>query len=805
MRSIVGLALACATLSGCSCDGITGSGADDGGPPPPDGAATCTSNAECQGGLCVDGRCCPLTNQVCGDVCCGAAEVCFATQCVTPGAECHSARDCPDGQYCEISLGDNEFPPDAGTLPPGCFAPRPPLGRCLSLLPRCPDGDGGVAAPDAGPCLAPCEYRPPAGTLNARVKWHWGPTATEYPTYTDVWSTPAVGRLHDSNCDDEIDELDAPSVVFVAGELLANCCHCTGQTPSRCTTGVLRALDGLTGQEIWSLPKASPTSVGFTGISVALGDLNGDGRLEVAAVTGEGYVVIVDGDGAVLATSDQPIPSCSAAGCAATMLGWGGALAIGDMNGDGAPEVVHGATVFTTAGGGLRWVFTGARAWGGNQAWDTALSTLADVDGDGQLELVTGKTTYKVDGTVLWDRPADEATLPDGYPAVADLDQDGQPEVLLVSSGKLYVFDGQTGAPKLGSPVAIGAAADGFGGPPTVADFDGDGWPEVGVARANHYTVLKPQPAGGAIAILWQAPNHDLSSSVTGSTVFDFEGDGAAEVIYNDECFLWVYDGRNGSVRFATPHTSFTGTETSLVADVDGDGHAEIVMISNGADPSAAGWSCDVAPWNQPDATNGRPAWVAPPYGPAYKGLTVFGDAANSWVGTRTLWNQHTYHVSNVCDPSDDACAAGSPYGAIPAHERPNWSVPWLNNFRQNVQQAGIFKAPDATVLLEAECSTPVTLHAYVRNLGMALLPAGVTVGFFVRATGDTLLATKTTQTALWPGQVEEVTYAAQPADGVGADDRFVARIVVDPQQPLFHECRADNDESPVAVVRCLD
>jgi len=48
-------------------------------------------------------------------------------------------------------------------------------------------------------------------------------------------------------------------------------------------------------------------------------------------------------------------------------------------------------------------------------------------------------------------------------------------------------------------------------------------------------------------------------------------------VIYADECWLWVYSGATGAVRLALPHTSFTGTEASLVADVDGDGNADAV------------------------------------------------------------------------------------------------------------------------------------------------------------------------------------------------------------------------------------
>ena len=119
---------------------------------------------------------------------------------------------------------------------------------------------------------------------------------------------------------------------------------------------------------------------------------------------------------------------------------------------------------------------------------------------------------------------------------------------------------------------------------------------------ATFYSMLKPNYTTKKIDVVWQTPNHDLSSSVTGSTVFDFEGDGKAEVIYGDECFLWVFNGTNGAVRFATPHTSFTGTEASLVADVDGDGRAEIVMVTNGASPVT--WGC-LSGANVPTTVNG--------------------------------------------------------------------------------------------------------------------------------------------------------------------------------------------------------
>jgi hypothetical protein len=73
----------------------------------------------------------------------------------------------------------------------------------------------------------------------------------------------------------------------------------------------------------------------------------------------------------------------------------------------------------------------------------------------------------------------------------------------------------------------------------------------------------------------------DDSSRVTSSSVFDFNGDGAAEVVYNDECFFRVYDGLTSEVLFKNNSPSRTRIENPVIADVDNDGNAEIVFCSN--------------------------------------------------------------------------------------------------------------------------------------------------------------------------------------------------------------------------------
>ena len=182
--------------------------------------------------------------------------------------------------------------------------------------------------------------------------------------------------------------------------------------------------------------------------------------------------------------------------------------------------------------------------------------------------------------------------------------------------------------------------------------------------------------------------------------MFDFEGDGVAEVVYADETTFRVLDGVDGHERLSIPNRSHTRLEMPIVADVDNDGNAEVVYVEN-----AHG-------------------------GGTSQGIRVLGDSTDSWVRTRRIWNQHSYHVTNV-----------SELGAIPTGEPANWLQPTpataagvMNNFRQNLPDADAFAAPDLTVALAIDTGG-CAITATVCNAGDILVGPGVAVRFYDKAT----------------------------------------------------------------------
>jgi hypothetical protein len=463
--------------------------------------------------------------------------------------------------------------------------------------------------------------------------------------------------------------------------------------------------------------------------------------------------------------------------------------AITDLDGDGAPEVVIGRVVLDGTTGELAWIGKGGN---GINSFMGPISIVADLDLDGSKEVIAGHTVYDANGGTQWtyeypDKGTGCHTVLekcDGFNATGNFDDDPEGEVVIVRAGVVHVLE-HDGTLKAEIPLPKDNCSLNEGGPPTVADFDGDGAPEIGVAGADFYVVLDLDCCVGLPAcvgippleeqcespgIRWTSPNDDCSSRVTGSSVFDFEGDGSAEVVYNDEKFFRIYSGDDGTILFEEPNTSHTRLEYPIIVDSDRDGNAEIVFIENG------------------DSGKSVP-------------IQVWGDPKDNWVPTRRIWNQHAYSITNI---SED--------GTLPPPGTPeNWEI--HNNFRQNLPEFDPFIAPDLQIEIIAMdmsgCPASQTLKTRVCNSGQLFVGSGVIVRLFDEVAQSEIQCTNVAKTlvSLDPGECTLVECTWEPGDdfaeplpvGVCVDDFLMGCL-----GPGWHnECDESNNQAEFTLTAC--
>jgi len=252
--------------------------------------------------------------------------------------------------------------------------------------------------------------------------------------------------------------------------------------------------------------------------------------------------------------------------------------ATGDVDGDGKNEMVMGYSwlsdqvyIFNQDGDLLEnWPQTGElHTYEGTPV-------LSDVDTDGDLEVFAGGGklfAWHHDGSPVSGWPKD---MPATSPAIADLDGDGNLEIIVISMDELYVFD-RFGTVVSGFPVTLENFAF---HPPVIGDIDNDGSPDI-IATVTEAKKIYVFEQDGTLKSGWPQEYYGYPPGY-GIALGDITGDGNLELFLASvsKVNAWDYQGNilPGWPVYLPDVYWLRGSAAPVLGDVDGDGNVELVI-----------------------------------------------------------------------------------------------------------------------------------------------------------------------------------------------------------------------------------
>lgn len=352
-------------------------------------------------------------------------------------------------------------------------------------------------------------------------------------------------------------------------------------------------------------------------------DINGDGRLEIIVQNDNQWVYVFDSSsGAILAELKTNLPPGWSArsfnGPEVTLLEVGGTVRVVIAN-SAATITMYRFDLSQSGPGNFQFHKEWERRLNDchpNPAMDSK-PVLADLDRDGAMEILAnteerGLYVLKATGSLLW-----KLCLGGGNaePGVADLDNDGWPEVIHVSdagivtaihgrwNGTIWSYNARTAWNLHSGSIPVG---------PGIGQLDGVDGPDIVVgARDSHDAVDWNNSHALLLALnstgklLWGRQDANANPlTYTHPIVVDADADGQNEVYWGDwntighkppdnPADAWKSTGpanfyrynANGDLVWRTELDTFWSNKDLAVADVDGDGAQEV--LANG--PAASG------------------------------------------------------------------------------------------------------------------------------------------------------------------------------------------------------------------------
>ncbi|MGQ4876151.1 MAG: FG-GAP-like repeat-containing protein [Promethearchaeia archaeon] len=299
--------------------------------------------------------------------------------------------------------------------------------------------------------------------------------------------------------------------------------------------------------------------------SSALADIDNDGKLEIVFGNYYGVYAINGEDGNILwhssiTHSNYPAP------------------AINDINGDGKLDIVIGGS------DGSRSRIYALNGENGVLLWDFILGTgllksspaLGDIDRDGKLEIIVGSNDNKriyalngENGSLLWDHQTNGNIQ--SSPSLGDIDGDGKLEVIVgCNDQKIYVLNGENG-----DVLWVFMGSSSFQSSPALGDIDNDGKLEVIIGNMDHKIYALNGENG---KLLWSyTTNGYIQSS---PSLGDINGDEKLDIIIGSyDHNVYALDGSTGNLLW----NYTTGNEirsSPVLGDVDNDGDLEVIVAS---------------------------------------------------------------------------------------------------------------------------------------------------------------------------------------------------------------------------------
>ena len=489
-----------------------------------------------------------------------------------------------------------------------------------------------------------------------------------------------------------------------------------------------------------------------------------------------------------------------------------------DFNGDGIPEVVVYDKVYNARtmellvdGGLLQYAVVadssamgfGAGGHGNNNQTieSSSLMAIGDMDNDGIPEVIGGNCVYKVNivnpnglsgnSFTLWSRcnkigPAgeqhDEAV--DGTTAIADMDGDGFLDVIVTvardksptGQGCLYIWNPRTGNVMHTDIItAFPITNPGWEGMGIsvafIGDLDNDGQPEVCLTASYRMYAFDFDPIGKRLTQRWERNTGDDSGATTMS-MFDFDQDGSVELVYRDQNNLRILNGSDGTDKISViACSSFTGNEYPVVADVNGDGAADIIVT--------CGTSVNVYSSN--------------PVG--------------TWAPARRVWNQFSYNVVNVNEDLTIPKYQLHPATVFPGANGILGDGDDIRPYNNYLQQQTVLSpdgipfwpAPDAEVDSLSSSLTAsgnrLTIKACFKNTGDASIGTPIYATMYSDSIGGTIIYVDSVNVQLDVNDNACITFTIPDASTLSGMYNIVIRINdkngVFPYQP---ECDEENN-----------